>query len=48
KKQAGDIHFTQEMSSSACSLLGCMLEPDPSKRFTIAQVRSHPWFTQQT
>eukprot|EP00904_Undaria_pinnatifida_P007786 jgi/Undpi1/4137/HiC_scaffold_16.g07504.m1 len=44
KAQAGDFQFAADLSCSACSLLNGMLDPDPSKRYTIAQVRSHPWF----
>ena len=32
------------MSPLACSLLKGILEPDAEKRYTIAEIRSHPWF----
>lgn len=43
KRQAGDFEFAPGMCASARSLLNCILEPDPTKRYTAAQVRSHPW-----
>lgn len=46
-EQAGDFMFAPGMSKPACSLLECMLEPDPRKRYTVEQVRSHRWYTQQ-
>lgn len=46
-EQTGDFMFAPGMSEPACSLLECMLEPDPRKRYTVEQVRSHPWYTQQ-
>ena len=39
--------FAPGMSEPVCSLLERMLEPDPRKRYTVEQVRSHPWYTQQ-
>lgn len=46
RPQAGDFEYAAGMSTSARSLLDCILRIDPAKRFTISQVRSHPWFTQ--
>lgn len=34
------------ISPSARSLLEDMLESDPKKRYSMGEVRSHPWFTQ--
>ncbi|CAM9514133.1 unnamed protein product [Pylaiella littoralis] len=47
KIQAGDFKIAPGISLSACSLLECMLEPDPKKRYTMANVHSHPWLTQR-
>ena len=43
-KQAGDFTVDPVMTESARALLDCLLELDPKKRFTVEQVRSHPWF----
>lgn len=45
-EQAGDFKYAPEMTESARSLLDGILETQPAKRYTIAQVRSHPWFRQ--
>ena len=39
--------FAPGMSEPACSLLERLLEPNPQKRYTLKQVRSHPWYTQR-
>eukprot|EP00752_Nemacystus_decipiens_P012663 g11217.t1 len=43
KAQAGDFKAAPEMSVEARSLLDCMLEPDPESRYTIQDIRAHPW-----
>eukprot|EP00752_Nemacystus_decipiens_P012662 g11216.t1 len=44
KVQAGDFAVDRDMTAPARALLDCLLELDPKKRFTVEQVRSHPWF----
>ena len=34
-----------KLSHSLCHLLQCMLQPDPSKRWSTQQVLGHPWMT---
>ena len=43
--QAGDFKAAPGMSVEARSLLDCMLEPDPESRYTMQDVRAHPWLT---
>lgn len=38
------LRMTDRMSLSACDLLSSMLHPSPSKRPTLEQIASHPWF----
>ncbi|KAA8494813.1 CBL-interacting protein kinase 24 [Porphyridium purpureum] len=40
----GRVKFPQWFSDGACDLLMHMLEKDPEKRWTLEQVRKHPWF----
>ncbi|CAN0020539.1 unnamed protein product [Scytosiphon promiscuus] len=49
KAQARGLHYSPSLSvmrPSAHSLVECMMHSDPTKRYTTAQIRSHPWFTQ--
>lgn len=49
RKQATIFHYTLSptvMRPSAHFLVECMMKSDPKRRYTTAQVRSHPWFTQ--
>lgn len=41
----GSFSYAPGMIPSARSLLDKMLEPNPAERFTIRDIRSHPWFT---
>ena len=34
------------MSDNAKDLINLILNPDPTKRFTIKDIREHPWYTQ--
>jgi serine/threonine protein kinase len=29
-------------------LINGLLQPDPSKRFTIEQIKAHPWYNEAT
>ena len=47
KKAGGYDHYFQFpawICPLACSLLKGIMEPDAEKRYTIAEIRSHPWF----
>ncbi|CAM9848213.1 unnamed protein product [Ectocarpus sp. 6 AP-2014] len=45
--RAADFEHPPEISMSAWSLLEALLEPNPRKRYTIADVRLHPWMDHQ-
>mmetsp|Transcript_1729 Transcript_1729/g.3734 ORF Transcript_1729/g.3734 Transcript_1729/m.3734 type:complete len:636 (-) Transcript_1729:670-2577(-) len=40
----GRVKFPQWFSDGACDLLMHLLEKDPEKRWTLEQVRKHPWY----
>eukprot|EP00903_Cladosiphon_okamuranus_P015952 g14734.t1 len=48
KAQAGHFKAAPEMSVEARSLLDCMLEPNPENRYTMCEVRAHPWLAGRT
>ncbi|KNC84870.1 CAMK/CAMK1 protein kinase [Sphaeroforma arctica JP610] len=51
KIMKGDYEFTHgwdEISSSAKSLIGALLQVEPSKRLTAEQCLAHPWVTGKT
>ncbi|KAJ2828039.1 hypothetical protein FBU31_003015, partial [Coemansia sp. 'formosensis'] len=43
---AGDIHFPESADEQLNDLLLRMLDPNPATRITIAEIREHPWVTQ--
>jgi len=45
KVQRGVYHIPSEMDPDCKSLLRAMLNVDPSKRISIAEIKQHPWFT---
>jgi len=40
----GDFHIPKFVSAEARDLLKCILNTDPQKRFTIQDIRNHPWY----
>ncbi|KAJ3367650.1 serine/threonine-protein kinase KIN2 [Allomyces arbusculus] len=45
KIRAGDLAFPSHLSPSLVDLLKRILCTDPTRRITIAGIKSHPWFT---
>jgi 5'-AMP-activated protein kinase catalytic alpha subunit len=41
---SADFHTPDNISEEAKDLLNCILNTDPEKRYTISQIRKHPWF----
>jgi len=40
----GDFHIPKFVSPEARDLLKCILNTDPQKRYTIQDIRNHPWY----
>lgn len=36
-------NLKDEISAEAKNLIQCLLNPDPEKRYTVAQTLKHPW-----
>ena len=36
----------KKLSENCKDLISKMLEPDPSKRITLREIRDHPWFSE--
>jgi 5'-AMP-activated protein kinase, catalytic alpha subunit len=34
------------LSPNAQDMINLILQPDPTKRYTIADIRNHPWYNQ--
>lgn len=45
---SADYHIPSFVSESAKDLLNSILNTDPEKRFTIEQIREHPWYKQHS
>lgn len=43
---AGDYHCPKFITPEAKDLLKCVLNTDPDQRYTIDQIRAHPWYNQ--
>ncbi|CAG9335007.1 unnamed protein product [Blepharisma stoltei] len=43
---AGEYQCPKFISTEAKDFLKCILNTDPDKRFTIEQIRQHPWYNQ--
>ena len=41
----GDFHIPKFVSPEARDLLKCILNTDPQKRYTIQDIRNHPWYS---
>lgn len=42
---AGDYQIPKYLSSEAKDLIRCILNTDPTKRYTINDIRKHSWFS---
>jgi len=47
KIQSGNFEMPQHVSESCQDLLSRILQVDPNKRITIAEIRQHPWFLER-
>jgi serine/threonine protein kinase len=41
-----EVDFPKYFSKSVRDLLSNMLNPNPKKRFTSTEIKSHPWFNE--
>jgi serine/threonine protein kinase len=42
-----DLRFPKSMSEAACDLIRRLLQHEPSKRISLAEIRLHPWIVDQ-
>ena len=42
---SADYQVPKFVSEEAKDLISCILNTDPQKRYTIEQIREHPWFS---
>ena len=41
---SGEFKIPSFVSSDASNLLRCILNTDPEKRYTIQDIKAHPWY----
>jgi len=41
---SGEFHTPKFLSPEAKDLLKCLLNTDPTRRYTIKEIRNHPWY----